>query len=80
MRTIKEMKEVKCTVYDIGEGFFVDRIISNPLHESMTTEFWIYHEDYGIKSLMFGLPFKAEVKGLDFDEYIELYKEDYMVD
>lgn len=65
------------TVYDLGEGFFAE--VSK---QGKLTEFYLYHEDYGIKEVIFGI---EGLKESEWDEhipdvvhYIENYREEYM--
>lgn len=79
MRESKRFKEVN--VYEYGD-FLIEITVSNKDYEA-----WIRHEDYGIAQLMFGQErkdvtyavFKAMVYE-NLDEYIELYREEYMND
>lgn len=47
-------------------------------------DFWLYHEEYGIKDLMFGLTEKYKEFGIydvcaaNLEQYKELYREEYM--
>lgn len=75
---IKEEK-VKISRYKLDNGFFVE--VSESIKEDGFFDFYLFHEDYGIKDLMFG----AECKKDDFEtlilnnleENIEYYKEEY---
>ena len=52
--------------YDVGGGYFIDIVENNGPDE--TYEAWMYNEQYGVKSLMFGLH-KSDVT---MDEFIEI--------
>lgn len=65
------------TVYDVGNGFFVETGITDDV-----TEFYLYHKDYGVKSFMFGInhfSFMSEEQLIEsnLSTYVELYKNDY---
>ena len=64
------------TTYDIGDGFRMD-VVKDGIH----FDGWIYHEDYGIKSHMFGITadnVRDFLAIVDVDPYIDLYQEEYM--
>ena len=67
------------TVYELGEGFFTE--VSK---QGNLTEFYLYHEDFGIKELIFGLEDLNESEWDDqipeIEFYIDSYKEAYMED
>ena len=74
------MKKFKktITVYNLGQGFFVE--VYKGAEE---TKFYIYNENYGIKSLMFGLPSRDihSVETLilsNAEKQIRIYSEMYM--
>ena len=61
-------------------GFYVDIVSSSKLFES-----WLYHEQYGIKTFLFGVMKKdysrqdcIEMTEAVLETSIENYKEDYM--
>lgn len=75
---ILEKREKTITVYTLGGGFFVE-VDKDP----EVTDFYIYHEQYGVKSLMFGLPtcnvHSEEAFILaNAEKEIELYRDEYM--
>ena len=66
------------TAYEFPNGFVVELCKSK---EYM--EFWLYHANYGIKEMMFGIPnkCKAEHEAImlaNIQQYIESYEEEYM--
>jgi len=56
------------------------------VNNKSTYEAWLYHKDYGIKTLMFGaeasyhdsLAEFIEVVEVNADDYIKIYKEEYV--
>lgn len=81
MEMLKE-REVKFTSYRFANGFVVD------IEETPTMfEMWVYHEEYGIKTLVFGVE-KSEMNRVEFikhtmcdpllDDAMNLYREEYM--
>ena len=49
--------------------------------EKDVTEAWLYHKNYGIKSLMFGLTGKVHVMEIvepNLPDYVESYIDEYM--
>lgn len=72
------MKKIitETTTYDVGDGFRIDVV-----HEGIHFDGWIYHEDYGIKSHMFGTTVNSVnefLEMVDVKLYINLYREEYM--
>lgn len=70
----------KFKTFGYDNGFRMDVVITENNYEG-----WIYHKDYGVKELMFGLPkFQQtydealEIFSYNVDEYIESYIEDYI--
>lgn len=75
-----EKADRKITVYELDDGFYLDIADGKDGYEA-----WLYHEDYGIKSMMFSIPFSKagkkrfkEIVEQNIDEYISSYEEDYM--
>lgn len=81
---------INTTTYDAGDGFCVDLV--NDLSEKMFHAY-LYHEGYGIKELMFGVPYVQPSTGeretlISFAEMVEAnlaaqpykawYREQYM--
>ena len=65
--------------YRYNDDYYIDIVHLHGYYES-----WVYHEGYGIKMLMFGMPTsdisKKEFVDLAFskiDEYIRDYKSEY---
>jgi hypothetical protein len=63
-------------------GFFVD--VENDVSGNGYINFFLYHKNCGIKDLMFGIPQVGAKDVEDFivanvEEYIESYKEEYML-
>lgn len=71
---------IKTTTYDVGDGFRVD-IVQDGKH----FDAYIFHQDYGIKTHMFGVAtgtvdeFVSLVEG-SLEEDKAIYEEDYMND
>ena len=66
------------TVYELGEGFFAE--VSK---QGEAREFYLYHNDYSIKQLMFALVIddsEEESYLVNIDSYIDFYREQYMED
>ena len=60
--------------YVVGGGYVVEIIDDKSMREA-----WLYHVDYGIKSLMFGIDVNEQSNG----EFLELVKDnllDYIAD
>ena len=57
---------VKITVCEMEDDFFVEVYQNDDI-----IEFWIYHRNYGIKSLMFGIPEKYFNKGNTMEHLIK---------
>ena len=68
------------------EGFYIEQIFN-----SDCTEFWLYHDSYGVKMLMFGLEYVfytpdgapseeliCKMLSREVEEYIDIYKSDYI--
>lgn len=65
--------------YELEDGFFCDVDYKT----DGIKELWIYQKDYGIKTLMFGMPIKdrEELESLieaNWEQYAEIYRADYM--
>lgn len=70
----------RTTTYTYTDNFKVDILENDTKYEA-----WIYHEKYGIKSLMFGMPKEQqplsdflEIVDGSMEEYIDEYTNDYM--
>lgn len=87
---LTKLNGIKTTTFSAGNGFCVD-IVDKP-NEQMF-EAYLYHERYGIKMHMFGLPYEQPTTGeketfesfvecvaanLETQGYIEFYREEYM--
>ena len=81
-------KVVKIKKYKVSnhEGFYIEQTFN-----SDCTEFWLYHEDYGVKMLMFGLGYFyytpdgapsevliCKILNKEVEEYIDIYMHDYI--
>lgn len=64
--------EKKIDIYQIMKDYFVQVEDNNEI-----IEFYLYHKDYGVKTLMFGMP-KKEVS--DIRQIILDNAEDYILD
>lgn len=72
------MKKLGCntTTYDFGNGYRVDIVKMKNYYEA-----WIYHDDYGVKSMMFGSNNTnnndfLEMVDRNFIDYKELYQKE----
>lgn len=71
---------------ECGNGFYVDIITHNETVLGTVVEAFLFHDQYGIKDLMFGCKLDdcrtygnfIEMVSNNIDEYIESYKEDHM--
>ena len=72
------MKQIKKDVitYELEEGFFVD-VEMKPEGSIPEIEVWIYHENFDIKKMMFGVG-KIEISKVE--KIIEANKDMYMSD
>lgn len=41
--------------YDVGDGFYVDMVLDRE-SKYHSYEAWMFHKDYGVKQLMYGIP------------------------
>ena len=71
-----------CVGYAFDNGFCADIVDDDKQYSA-----WIYHKDYGIKLFMFAvdnpretLESFTELVKSSFENYVEQYKEDYMMD
>ena len=75
--------EITIESWEAWDGFILDLVTKG----TETYEAWIYHRDYGVKTLMWGVPqdstsydeFKDMVAS-SVEDNIEGYKEEYMDD
>ena len=68
-----ETRKVNSTIY---KDFFVDLVM-----KPATVEVWLYHKDYGVKTLMFGISHVdniIEIINNNLDQYIKGYIEEVM--
>ena len=63
---MKEIRNITTVTYELNNGFRCDVVITPDMIET-----WIYHEDYGIKSHIFGM----DNKNTSLDEVISIIKE-----
>ena len=75
------------TVYKLDQnynGFIVEICNSIKKETPDFKEFWLYHENYGIKSLMFGCNVIdddiVDMIKYNIDHHIEIYQKEYMED
>ena len=62
---MKYTNNIHTITYDVGDGFYVDIVKTPKIWES-----WIYHKEYGSKSLMFGIE-PDEMKYKHFKDCVE---------
>ena len=74
-----ERTEIKIETFKYDENYLIDVVTLKDTYEA-----WVYHKNYGVKSLMFGCPieqqtyqFFLEMVEANADEYIEFYAEEY---
>ena len=82
------MKEIKVNVkrFDVGNGFIVEIDYECQCMGHPTVDAILWHKDYGIRMEMFGAPkdrpdeveIFEDVVEANLDEYIEMYREEYM--
>ena len=71
--------DIIINTYDTGEGFRIETV-SDP--ESASIDAWIYHKDYGVKQMTFGVS-KTEGEQVLLrlmDGLLDGYKDDYIAD
>lgn len=66
------------TVYTLPSGFIIEADKGEEV-----TDFYIYHRDYGVKMLMFGLcnydaSEQEEILYANAPRYMDIYKDEYM--
>lgn len=65
------------TLYDVGDDWRVEVI----RREDGWREAWLFHKDYGVKDLMFGVQSKGQelldMIEANLSDYINFYKEQY---
>ena len=54
------------TRYDVGDGFYIEL-----MPEEKTSDFYIYHKDYGVKMFICGLLKSNNPNPLDFEHLIK---------
>ena len=72
----KDVKSI--TVYTLPNGYIIEADKGEEI-----TDFYIYHKDYGVKMLMFGLcnydPAEQEdILYTSASRYMDIYKDEYM--
>ena len=72
----KDVKSI--TVYTLPNGYIIEADKGEEI-----TDFYIYHKDYGVKMLMFGLcnydPAELEdILYTSASRYMDIYKDEYM--
>lgn len=79
MKNYSKKYNKKILVYEIKYDFIVEVIKDD---KDNTSEFWLYHKDYGIKMFMYGIECdEKEYEELifsDINSYINIYKKEYM--
>ena len=76
---MKRSKERNTITYKYNDTYFIDIVTTSEVIEA-----WIYNKDYGVKSLMFGLPIyqqtyseALEIIEANAEDYISFYIEEY---
>lgn len=59
---MKFREDIDTVTYEAGDGFLVDIVETNSEYSA-----YIYHEEYGVKVLMFGVPYLS----CDRDQFID---------
>lgn len=72
----KDVKSI--TVYTLPNGYIIEADKGEEI-----TDFYIYHKDYGVKMLMFGLcnydaSEQEEILYANAPRYMDIYKDEYM--
>ena len=83
MVSIDKVETVRKFKVDNHPGFFIEEF-----NDGLNAEFWLYHEGYGVKMLMFGFELYLLNNPNSYDDYIpillsrqiEEYIDIYMVD
>lgn len=85
MVSIDKVETIRKFKVDNHPGFFIEEF-----NDGLNAEFWLYHEDYGVKMLMFGFdvylfenPNNYDdiiriVLSREVEEYIDIYMLDYI--
>ena len=71
---MKEILNNQVIPHDIGDGWRIDIVVLNDSFQS-----WIYHKDYGVKTLMFGVD-KRNTTYKDFCKMVETNFPEYQTD
>lgn len=76
------LSDTTTATYNMGDGFCVD-IVAKRNGSDTQLDSWVYHEDYGVKQYMFGAGDDDCIAFINlvyanFDEYRELYEEEFM--
>lgn len=83
MVSIDKVETVRKFKVDNHPGFFIEEF-----NNGLETEFWLYHENYGVKMLMFGFELYLLNNPNSYDDYISIllsrqiedYIDIYMID
>lgn len=85
MVSIDKVETIRKFKVDNNPGFFIEEF-----NDGEEVEFWLYHEDYGVKMFMFGFevylfnnPNRYDdyikiILGKEVEDYIDIYKSDYI--
>lgn len=68
MVSIDKVETVKKFKVDNHPGFFIEEF-----NDGLKVEFWIYHEGYGVKMLMFGFELYLLDNPNRYDDYISIF-------
>ena len=80
MISIDKVETVRKFKVDNHPGFFIEEFIEE-FNDGLIVEFWLYHEDYGVKMLMFGAPpedYIVSILSNQVEDYIDIYMHDYI--
>ena len=83
MVSIDKVETVRKFKVDTHPGFFIEEF-----NDGLNAEFWLYHENYGVKMLMFGFELYLLNNPNSYDDYISIllsrqiedYIDIYMID
>lgn len=65
MVSIDKVETIRKFKVDNHPGFFIEEF-----NDGLNAEFWLYHEDYGVKMLMFGFELYLLENPNRYDDYI----------
>ena len=79
MVSVDKVETIRKLKVDNHPGFFIEEF-----NDGLIAQFWLYHEDYGVKMLMFGFeyfyyfPDILSILSSQVEDYIDIYMHDYI--